>query len=161
MIAPSKLIHIEEERRQRKAQLAEKRKQERVAILRKTKRKELLKLAQKAAKWIREFYYSQDGQEIFQTQEYVTVFTAPFLNGFPVKDGEMSVFASLEIDKNGEVYYGERYKYFTYSDVLLGQVGLAPKNFINLLHPKYLQLFVKALDSGEIQEHIKQFLRMT
>ena len=150
-----------EDEREQKAKLEEKRRWKEVDQLRKRRRKDLLAYARKAIDWLKDFYDNKEGQKILKTNGYVTIFNASFSNGFPAPGSEMTMFATIEISEKGRVFYSERYKGFSREALPLGSVKtkMNPNALVRKLHPEYLELFIKSLESGKVWQHIEWSLR--
>ena len=150
-----------EDERERKVKLEEKRRWKEVDQLRKRKKKELLVYAQKAVVWLKDFYDSKEGKKILKVSRRVTLFNASFWNGFSAPGSEMMILVTIEISEKGRVFYSERYKGFSREALPLGSVKtkMNPNALVRKLHPEYLELFIKSLESGKVWQHIEWSLR--
>lgn len=119
---------------------------------------ELILCAHCVYTWINEFVNSGEGRKLVAQLGIVGIFCAPFWQGYPAPESAASTFATLEIDKDGNVFYLERYKWMPSRELLVGRITFNPTLLIEKLHPDYLAQLAEHVKSGAVWNYIKSTL---
>lgn len=152
---------IAEQNNKRKQKIKEavsegKKRKEDLEKLRQSRRPELLVYAKGVSVWLEDFYNSEDLKRLFSVIDLksdVTIFCDNFWQGFP-KEKHSYCYASIVLNKNGEVSYGERYKGMSVHETKLGKIPLNPNTLVSKLHPDYLKNLAEHLRSGKVWDYI-------
>ncbi len=105
--------------------------------------------------WIYEFVRSPDGKKFFKQVHTIRIFCASFWLGFPVKEAYSTTFATIEVDRHGNVSYNERYKGMPAHTIKLGKIPIVPETLVEKLHPDYLVQLAEHLLSGAVWNYIE------
>lgn len=148
----------EQERKRLEAKRAWERKLEDLEDLRRSRKKELSEYAKEVSRWVMEFLKSKDAKDLFRamSRTEIIVFCDSFWQGFPTDSPYC--YATLEITKDGEVSYGERYKGMPTHVTKLGKLPKAQKKLIQSVHPDYLKNLARHLRTGEVWNYLLQMM---
>jgi len=138
--------------------LAVKKRNEDLEKLRQSRKPELLGYANEVADWLSDFYNSKDLKQLFsvlELQSDLRIFWDNFWQGFP-KEKHSYCYATIVLNKNGQVSYSERYKGMSVHETKLGKMPLNPAFLVSKLHPDYLKNLAEHLKSGRVWDYIDE-----
>jgi len=153
------LISKQNEKRKqeiKEAVLAAKKRNEDLEESKKSRRPELLGCAKEISDWLKNFYYSEDLKQLFIVLDLwsdLRIYCDSFWQGFPRPEYSYC-YATIALNKNGQVFYRERYKGMPCHETELGKIPLNPEVLISKLHPDYLKNLAEHLRSGEVWDYI-------
>lgn len=120
---------------------------------------ELMHCADRICCWLNDFVESQDGKRLLRQVGQIGIFSAPFWRGFPVPESRSTTFASISVDKRGNVVYEERYKWHPAHETSLGKIPMSNSNsrlmLVKKLHPDYLAQMDEHLRSEAVWDFIE------
>ncbi len=134
----------------------------RIAEFRRKNKKELMVLAKFAAKWISDFYKSQEGKKIIKaTYGALIVFSScEFFREVRVSRSDVGIHSETVIYGDGTLTYRECYKFYGPGLIWdLGKVGKNSADLFKKLHPEYLEMFVKHLATGAVWKLINNQIK--
>ncbi len=151
LVDENKKIEIAERKRTKEKRI----KEDELEDLKKLHSVQLNAHARKVLSWIWEFYSSEDGEKFFRQIHTIRIFCAPFWLGLPVPEAHGTTFATIEVNKHGNVSYGERYKGMPAHTINLGKIPIVPELLVEKLHPDYLIQLAEHLESGAVWDYIE------
>ncbi len=133
-----------------------------IAALRQKNKKELMILAEFAAKWISDFYKSKPGKKAIKAAygSLILFSSSEFFDDVRVLRPDTGIHSEIVIYGDGSLIYRECYKSYGSRRIWdLGSVGKNSADLFKKLHPEYLELFLKHLVSGKIWKIIKNQIK--
>ncbi|MDO8429889.1 MAG: hypothetical protein Q7S73_00805 [bacterium] len=148
----------ERKEREKEAALAVKKRKEDLEKLKQSRMPELLGYAREVSGWLNDFCSSEDLNKYFSASAFrsdLRIFCDSFWQGLP-QPKHSYCYATITVNKNGKVSYGERYKGMLAHETELGRAPLNPEVLISKLPPDYLKNLAEHLRTDKVWDYIDE-----